>query len=86
MSKPVAPTRADAMSAGKQVIESGQLERRLTDLVALRTESQDPAQTAVLEQYLREMMRPMLLEMGFDVALHDNPVLKAPPLLLARSC
>lgn len=42
MSKPVAPTRADAMSAGKQVIESGQLERRLTDLVALRTESQDP--------------------------------------------
>ena len=83
MSKPVAPTRADAMSAGKQVIESGQLERRLTDLVALRTESQDPAQTAVLEQYLREMMRPMLLEMGFDVALHDNPVLKAPPLLLA---
>ena len=28
-------------------------------------------------------MRPILLEMGFDVALHDNPVLKAPPLLLA---
>ena len=83
MPNPLDLTRVVAMSAAQTVIESGHLERRLSELVALRTESQNPAQAAVFKQYLSEMMRPMLLEMGFDVGLHENPVAQAPPLLLA---
>ena len=83
MPNPLDLTRVVAMAAAQTVIESGHLERRLSELVALRTESQNPAQAAVLKQYLSEMMRPMLLEMGFDVGLHENPVAQAPPLLVA---
>lgn len=78
------PKRVDAMSAAKELIDSGQLERRLGDLVALRTESQNPAQAAVLDQYLRQMIRPLLINMGFEVDLHQNPIVGAPPLLLAN--
>ena len=73
------PKRVDAMSAAKELIDSGQLERRLGDLVALRTESQNPAQAAVLDQYLRQMIRPLLINMGFEVDLHQNPIVGAPP-------
>ena len=73
------PKRVDAVSAAKELIDSGQLERRLGDLVALRTESQNPAQAAVLDQYLRQMIRPLLINMGFEVDLHQNPKAGAPP-------
>jgi acetylornithine deacetylase/succinyl-diaminopimelate desuccinylase-like protein len=71
------------MAAAQELIDSGQLENQLSHLVTLRSESQNPAQAAVLGQYLRLIIRPILLDMGFDASVHDNPIPDAPPLLLA---
>jgi acetylornithine deacetylase/succinyl-diaminopimelate desuccinylase-like protein len=83
MPTPFEATRVDAMAAAQELIDSGQLENQLSHLVTLRSESQNPAQAAVLGQYLRLIIRPILLDMGFDASVHDNPIPDAPPLLLA---
>jgi hypothetical protein len=79
MPTPFGATRVDAMAAAQELIDSGQLENQLSHLVTLRSESQNPAQAAVLGQYLRLIIRPILLDMGFDASVHDNPIPDAPP-------
>ena len=48
MPTPFGATRVDAMAAAQELIDSGQLENQLSHLVTLRSESQNPAQAAVL--------------------------------------
>lgn len=52
--------------------------------VACRTESQNPEQRPSLTAYLEDELRPTLEALGFDVAVHPNPVSMAPPLLVGR--
>ena len=84
MITPFEATRVDAMSAAKDLIDSGKLGNQLSQLVMLRTESQNPRQAWVLDQYLRLIIRPILLEMGFNASVHDNPIPNAPLKLANR--
>lgn len=66
-------TRDACISKASAYFDSGRLQSELGELVAYRSESQNPEQAAVLDQYLREAIRPRLEAMGFDCAIHDNP-------------
>jgi acetylornithine deacetylase/succinyl-diaminopimelate desuccinylase-like protein len=76
-------TRTDALRNAAQYFDSGTLQSDLAALTAYRTESQNPAQAAVLQQYLADAMRPRLEAMGFDCTLHANPVVGGGPFLIA---
>ncbi len=77
-------TRADAVSQATEYFESGRLQSELADLVKYKSESQNPAQEAVLEQYLVEAIQPRLEAMGFECSIHENPStkIKGGPFLL----
>lgn len=66
-------TRDDAIAKATEYFDSGQLLSELASLVSYRSESQNPEQAAVLEQYLQEAIQPRLEAMGFECKLHDNP-------------
>jgi acetylornithine deacetylase/succinyl-diaminopimelate desuccinylase-like protein len=77
-------TRTTALETAVQYFDSGRLQSDLAALVAYRTESQNPAQAAVLHQYLADAMRPRLEAMGFACTLHDNPLAGGGPFLFAQ--
>ena len=64
--------------------DCGDFFRTLARRVACRTESQNPGRAAELRAYLTDEIAPALRALGFEVALHDNPVAGAPPLLSAQ--
>ncbi|WP_120505248.1 M20 family metallopeptidase [Sulfitobacter mediterraneus] len=76
--------RSDIVSQAAAYVDGGRLQSDLADWVAFRTESQNPAQIDVLYQYLNLAILPRLQAIGFDCAVHDNPVPGAGPLLLAE--
>ncbi|WP_420864388.1 M20 family metallopeptidase [Sulfitobacter mediterraneus] len=76
--------RSDIVSQAAAYVDVGRLQSDLADWVAFRTESQNPAQIDVLYQYLNLAILPRLQAIGFDCAVHDNPVPGAGPLLLAE--
>lgn len=77
-------TRNDAVKQATDYFDDGTLQSELAALVAYRSESQDPDQFPVLEQYLTKAIQPRLLAMGFDCAIHDNPATAdGGPFLLA---
>jgi acetylornithine deacetylase/succinyl-diaminopimelate desuccinylase-like protein len=77
-------TRKDAIQHATAFADSGQLQTDLAALVAYRSESQNPAQATVLRQYLSQALQRRLEAMGFDCALHDNPVEGGPFLIGIR--
>lgn len=77
-------TRTTALARATDYFDSGQLHSELAALVAYQTESQNPAQTAQLREYLSEAMQPRLEAMGFECTVHDNPVAGGPLLLGTR--
>lgn len=76
-------TRNDALNDAAKYFDSGRLQADLAALVAYPSESQNPKQAAVLEQYLQEAIRPRLENIGFECALHNNPKETGGPFLLA---
>jgi acetylornithine deacetylase/succinyl-diaminopimelate desuccinylase-like protein len=66
-------TRHNALDHAAQIFDSGEFTADLGRLVAFRSESQNPVQAPVLEQYLTQGLMPRLRAMGFDCTLHDNP-------------
>ncbi len=66
-------TRNDALRQATEYFDSGQLQSELADLVAYRSESQNPEYAPVLRQYLVQAIQPRLENMGFDCTIHDNP-------------
>ncbi len=78
-------TRNDALKQATDYFDSGRLQSELAALVAYRSESQNPDQAAVLEQYLAEAIQPRLNAMGFECKIYDNPSTKMAggPFLLA---
>lgn len=77
-------SRAAAVGRAVAYAESGALQRDLTDLVAYRTESQNPDQRQALYDYLRSAVAPRLQGLGFSCQVKDNPVDGGPPFLLAE--
>ena len=77
-------SRIDAVKRAADYFDNGHLQSELADLVAYRSESQNPDQMPVLEQYLQEAIQPRLEAMGFECKIHDNPSTKTSggPLLL----
>ena len=54
--------------------DSGAFQRDLARRVAIRSESQDPAQAASLRAYVEQEMSDSLAALGFDCRVFDNPL------------
>ncbi len=76
--------REAALAAAREHFDSGAFQRDLARRVALRTESQDPAQAPALLAYLADEIAPTLAALGFSAAVHANPEAGGGPLLIAR--
>lgn len=77
-------SREDAINHATAYFETGRLQSDLAGLVAFQTESQSPEQAPELQRYLVEAIQPRLAAMGFDCALHDNPVPSGGPFLIGH--
>ena len=77
-------SRAAAIGRAVAYADSGALQRDLAELVAHRTESQDPDQRPALYDYLRTAVAPRLERLGCAWRVEDNPVAGGPPFLLAE--
>ena len=76
-------SRDGAVAAALSFFDEGGFERRLGELVAIRSTSQDPGHEADLHAYLAEIT-PWLERLGFTCSTHDNPVAGSGPILLAE--
>jgi acetylornithine deacetylase/succinyl-diaminopimelate desuccinylase-like protein len=65
-------------------LDDGSFLADLARRVAIPTESQVPRRHAELHRYLDDELRSTLEPLGFEVAVHDNPVPTAGPLLVGR--
>jgi acetylornithine deacetylase/succinyl-diaminopimelate desuccinylase-like protein len=74
--------RDAAIADASDWFDKGGFEAELSDLVACRTESQDPAQAPQLRRYLTEAMGPRLEALGIACTIHDNPDPRGGPLLI----
>ncbi|WP_298861645.1 M20 family metallopeptidase [uncultured Sulfitobacter sp.] len=77
-------SRTKAVENAAAYADHGFLQAELAALVAYRSESQNPAQAPVLHQYLTQAIQPRLEAMGFDCALHANPLEGGPFLFATR--
>lgn len=75
--------RDAALEQAARYFDEGRFKADLGHLVAFPTESQVPRGRPHLEAYLEMAMSPMLAAMGFEVAIHDNPVAGGAPILVA---
>ncbi|WP_378942863.1 M20 family metallopeptidase [Paracoccus sp. R86501] len=66
-------TRNAAIEQATDYFASGRLQSDLAALVGYRSESQNPRQDAVLQDYLTQAILPRLTALGFDCTIHDNP-------------
>ena len=77
-------TRDAAIAAAQRAFDDGRYVDMLARRVAIRSESQDPAQAPQLRAYLEEELVPAWRALGFDCELTDNPVRGGGPFLLAQ--
>ena len=77
-------TRASAINIAAAYFDSGSFCRDLSDLVAYKTESQDPARASELARYLNEAMVTRLKDLGFVCQINANPISGAGPILMAQ--
>ncbi|MBL8349411.1 MAG: M20 family metallopeptidase [Burkholderiaceae bacterium] len=77
-------SRAAAIAQAEAQFDSGAFFRTLAQRVACRTESQNSASAAALQDYLAAQIAPALAALGFTSTIHANPVAGAPPLLTAQ--
>ncbi len=75
-------TRETVVAAAAAHFDSGAFRDRLASLVAIPSTSQDPAHAADVDRYLGEAIRPWLERLGFEVAIHPNPVSGFGPILV----
>ena len=76
-------SRAAALQAAVEHVDSGAFGRDLARRIAFRTESPDPASGPALHAYLADEMQPTLAAQGFACQLHANPDGRHGPLLTA---
>lgn len=79
-------SRDTALARAAQHFDSGAFTRDLARRVAIRSESQDPAQAASLRDYVEVEVSTSLTALGFDCQLYDNPLqgTGCGPFLIAR--
>ncbi|WP_158743384.1 M20/M25/M40 family metallo-hydrolase [Acidisphaera sp. L21] len=77
-------SREGAIARALGGFDDGGFKRLLTELVAIRSTSQDPGHEADLQQYLEQAIRPWLERLGFTVQLHENPRAGLGPILTAE--
>ncbi len=75
--------RDAALAGARRHLASGAFVHDLARRVAVRTESQDAASGPALHAYLHDEIGPALAELGFGLAVHDNPQPGGGPLLVA---
>ena len=78
-----ARSRDAAINRAVSALDEGRFARDLGDLVAMRTESQDPDAGVRLHAYLAQGIAPRLDRLGFTCRTIDNPDGRHGPLLLA---
>jgi acetylornithine deacetylase/succinyl-diaminopimelate desuccinylase-like protein len=76
--------RTHALQQSQSYFDRGVFQRDLARRVAIRTESPDPARRPELYRYLTDELGSALTAMGFECAVHENPVDRGGPLLVAR--
>lgn len=76
-------TRSAAINKAQRLFDDGTFVEQLRKLVAIPTESHPPGHRADLEYYSRDVLGPMVAEMGFEVQLLDNPLPEHGPVMLA---
>jgi acetylornithine deacetylase/succinyl-diaminopimelate desuccinylase-like protein len=78
------PARDAAIARAAALFDSGELKRRLAELVAIRSTAQEAGFEAELTRYLEEGVRPWAERLGFAVRVHENPVAGFGPILTAE--
>ena len=66
-------SREGAIARALAGFDDGGFKRRLAELVAVPSTSQDPGHDTDLARYLHDEIRPWLEAMGFDVQILPNP-------------
>ncbi len=77
-------TRDNALAISARYFDDGGFQNDLKTLVAIPSESQDPAGRPHLLAYLNGAMIPMFTALGFETALYDNPAPDGAPILVAQ--
>ena len=77
-------SREGAIARATEYFDRGGFFADLARRVAIRTESQNPARRAELTRYLADEMTPSLEALGFGCDIHENPVARGGPFLVAR--
>jgi acetylornithine deacetylase/succinyl-diaminopimelate desuccinylase-like protein len=77
-------SRDAAIQNSLALLDSGQFRADLARRVAVRSESQNPAAAAALDEYLTGEMVPWLREMGFGTEIVPNTVPNRGPFLIAK--
>jgi acetylornithine deacetylase/succinyl-diaminopimelate desuccinylase-like protein len=75
-------SRQGAIERAQASFDSGRFVERLSELVAVPTESADPSRYPDLVRYCTDVLRPMVEELGCNVQVLDNPLAKHGPFLL----
>ncbi len=78
------PAREAAIAAALASFDAGHFKRRLAELVAIPSTSQDPGHGADLAHYLEAAIAPWLQRLGFTTAIHPNPRDGFGPILTAE--
>ncbi len=76
--------RHDAIAAASALLSDNTYRDELAPLVRIKTESQNPERRENLYEYLRNGVSPMLIDLGFDVEVFDNPLAGGGPLLVGE--
>jgi len=71
---PLSTARDTALAAAAAHLDRGDFAHDLARRVAIRSESQDPAQAASLRAYVSDEMSRTLGALGFDCRVFDNPL------------
>ena len=58
--------------------------KKLSKLVAFRTESQLSTSLPILFDYLKQGVGPLFKELGYDIKIFENPIIGAGPVMLAE--
>ncbi|RWQ12604.1 hypothetical protein [Mesorhizobium sp.] len=75
--------RAAVIARAEDYYDQGSFFANLSRLVAVRSESHDPQRVPELGAYLRHEIAPMLMEMGFETRIFDNPLPSGAPILVS---
>ncbi|MCW8086956.1 M20/M25/M40 family metallo-hydrolase [Sabulicella glaciei] len=73
--------RSSALGEAAAMFDSGRLRNLLGELVAIPSTAQEPGYEPHLRRYLEEGLTPWLGRLGFETAIHENPVEGFGPIL-----